>query len=157
MNLFIRALLLSLAVSAHPVAADESRITFALGQQTATSSPEVQVRYRADPVLRHVQPIFGASLAANGSAWLGAGAGITWRSATSGIFLRVSSMAGLHRLGNGPDLGGALQFRTGLEFGVRPQNGFEYGVGMDHRSNAGIKKPNPGLNTIYVFLTLPKG
>ena len=66
-------------------------------------------------------------------------------------------MAGLYRQGNGPDLGGALQFRTALDLGLRAGRGVEYGIGADHRSNAGIKKPNPGLNTIYVFVTVPKG
>lgn len=155
--MFIRALLLSLLFSAHSVAASEPHFTFALGQQTGTRSAEAQLRYSAEPLWRNVQPMLGASLAANGSAWIGGGAGITWRAATSGVFVRVSSMAGLYRQGNGPDLGGALQFRSALDLGLRSARGVEYGVGTDHRSNAGIKTPNPGLNTIYVFVTVPKG
>ena len=64
-------------------------------------------------------------------------------------------MVGAYRRGSGRDLGGALQFRNALDIGYRWESGIEAGIGADHRSNAGLRHPNPGLNTVYLFAAIP--
>lgn len=154
MMLFRIALLLLLSV-AGPVAAEEPRLTAGIGQQMITNDPEFSLRYTGSPYLWDLQPVLGLSVATNGSAWIGAGAALTWRPGHTGLFGRFSSMAGVYRQGSGKDLGGPVQFRTALDVGIGQANGLEFGVGLDHRSNAGLYKQNPGLNSVYLFASMP--
>ena len=151
----MRFMILVFALLAQPVLADERRIITSLGQELSFDRAEGQVRYIANPFWWDLQPVFGASVSDSGAAWLGAGAGLTWRPSATSFFLRVSSMAGVYRRSSGPDLGGALQFRSALDLGWRGARGLEYGIGADHRSNAGLNSRNPGLNTGYLFVSFP--
>ena len=138
-----------------PLQAEAPRLTVALGQQLGPDSPELQLRYSGDPVLMELQPAIGLSVAANGSAWLGAGIVGTWRAPSNGVFLRGRFMPGAYRQGRGRDLSGPLQFRSSLELGFQRADGLEYGVGADHRSSAGIHRPNPGLDSVFLFASFP--
>ena len=135
--------------------AEEARIWGSLGAQQSVNATEMQARYFAEPAFFGLQPVLGVSFASNNSAWVGVGSAYTWRSAPEGVFLRLTSMAGVHSRGNGRNLGGPIQFRTALDIGMALKNGAEIGIGADHRSSAGIYKPNPGLNTAYVFASMP--
>ncbi len=140
---------------AQPALAESPRIIGTIGQQMEISSPEASLRYVGSPFLWKFQPAFGLSLARNESAWVGAGKAVTWRSQDSGLFLRWTSMAGIHRRGNGRNLGGPIQFRNAFDAGLLQRNGTEIGIGFDHRSSANIYRPNPGLNTAYLFASFP--
>jgi opacity protein-like surface antigen len=137
------------------LAAEEQRVWGSIGNQLDVSSAEVQARYMGEPMFWGLQPVLGVSFAANDSAWIGVGSAYTWRAASEGFFVRLTSMAGVHSRGSGRNLGGPIQFRTSLDVGLASTGGFEFGVGVDHRSSAGIYKPNPGLNTAYLFATMP--
>ncbi|MFN4057834.1 MAG: acyloxyacyl hydrolase [Roseinatronobacter sp.] len=137
------------------VHAEDARIFGSIGSQQKVNSTEVQARYIGAPVFWGLQPVLGVSLAANDSAWLGIGSAYTWRAAPDGVFVRVTSMAGIHSRGNGRHLGGPVQFRSALDLGMAFKNGTEVGLGADHRSSAGIYTPNPGLNTAYLFVSVP--
>ncbi len=63
-------------------------------------------------------------------------------------------MPGFHFQGNGPDLGGILEARSGIALGYEFQNGGKLAVSFDHRSNADIYSTNPGLETLGVRYTL---
>lgn len=152
--MILRTLCLSLICLAQPLCAQEGRLIGVLGQDTSSKSAEVQLRYLAPPAVWKLQPLFGLSVSENGSGWAGLGSGLTWGADKAGPFLRVSFMAGLYRAGSGPDLGGALQFRSALDLGYLANNNMEYGVGVDHRSNAGLNRRNPGLDTAYLFVTV---
>lgn len=152
---FLSALCLCLAGLAAPLKADQPRMIAGLGQQFDTDAPELALRYLGEPFFRSFQPSFGVSLADNGSAWVGAGVGWTWTPGATGVFLRLSSMAGVYRRGSGKDLGGPVQFRSALDLGLRRDNGSEIGLGLDHRSNANIYTSNPGLDTAYLFFSIP--
>ena len=152
MRIFLAGLLCLLGLGTS-LLAESPRIIASFGQQMTGSAPEAGLRYLA-PCCGRIQPVLGASFGSNGSAWLGAGAAITWQPGLSELFLRASSMAGLHRRGTGPALGGPVEFRSALDLGFRRQSGTEIGIGLDHRSNAGIYKSNPGLNTGYLFYSV---
>ena len=151
----VRIALLALLCLAKPALAEMPILTGSLGQQMTTKDPEASLRYIGSPYLWKLQPVFGLSLASNGSGWVGAGTGLTWRPGPMGAFVRVSSMAGLYRRGGGKDLGGPIQFRTALDLGIQRPSGLEFGLGADHRSSARIYRPNPGLNTAYLFASIP--
>ena len=151
----IRTLLICLITVATPAIAEEPRLVGSLGQQLSVNSPEAYMRFIGSPYFWKLQPVLGASVASNGSGWVGAGSAVTWRAQHSGLFFRTSVMAGLHRRGAGRDLGGPVQFRSAVDVGLLHRNGMEFGIGADHRSNANIYTANPGLNTAYVFLSVP--
>ena len=138
-----------------PAAADDARIIAGLGNQMGVDSAEMNLRYVApEPMFWNFNPAFGLSVAGNGSAWVGVGTALTFGDG-DGLFTRITSMVGAHRRGSGRDLGGALQFRNALDIGYRWTSGVETGLGADHRSNAGLNTPNPGVNTVYLFASMP--
>ncbi|OZA01556.1 MAG: hypothetical protein B7Y02_17545 [Rhodobacterales bacterium 17-64-5] len=57
--------------------------------------------------------------------------------------------------GDGPDLGGPVEFRSGVEIGFIANNGLRFGLSYDHRSNGGIYEDNPGLETVQLRLSVP--
>ncbi|MCH8464989.1 MAG: acyloxyacyl hydrolase [Roseinatronobacter sp.] len=152
---YLRYALVALLGFTFPAAADSPRVIASLGQHLEARSTEGYIRYLGSPVFWKFQPVIGLSVAGNGSGWAGAGTAVTWRAQeAAGIFLRASTMAGVYRRGSGPYLGGPIQFRTALDLGVSQQGGMEFGLGVDHRSNAGIYKTNPGRNSVYLFASM---
>ena len=58
--------------------------------------------------------------------------------------------AGDYQRGDGKDLGGTLEFRSGLEATYRASDAFRIGLGFYHLSNAGIYEVNPGVNSFVL-------
>ena len=56
--------------------------------------------------------------------------------------------AGYYERGDGKNLGGEIEFRSGLEVTYRPNDALHVGVGFYHLSNAGIYEVNPGVNSL---------
>lgn len=154
MNLFKLALVAT-ALLAQPALAESPRIFGSVGSQLSVNSAEAQVRYIGEPFVWGLQPVVGLSVAGNSSGYVGVGAAYTWRAQDGGLFARVTGMAGVHKRGSGRNMGGPLQLRTALDVGFTAASGMEFGIGADHRSSAGLYKPNPGLNTAYLFTTVP--
>jgi lipid A 3-O-deacylase len=57
--------------------------------------------------------------------------------------------------GDGRELGGDLQFRSGLEAGYRTNGGWRVGIVLYHLSNGGIEHRNPGTETVAVTWGVP--
>jgi hypothetical protein len=55
------------------------------------------------------------------------------------------------------DLGGPLNFRSGLELGYELSNQHRVGLVVNHISNAGIYDRNPGENSVLVTYSVPLG
>lgn len=149
-SLFAATLLAFAAPS--PAQAERPELSFGLGAFTQPGA-EAYVRYIDRPRLGPFAPVYGASISDRGAAWAGAGLAWTWNMAQPGAYVRASTMFGLYEKGSGPDLGGPVQFRSGIELGWRLTPEFRIGIGFDHRSSAGIQKPNPGLNTVHLFFS----
>jgi hypothetical protein len=151
----MKARFLSTALAAFVITgsaqAESARIWGSLGSHLGSSTAEAQVRYMAEPYAFGLQPVFGVSVAQNGLGWAGAGLAWTWRPQSTDIFVRATSMAGIHKRGSGQNLGGPIQFRTALDIGMTTASGMEFGIGAEHRSNARIYNVNPGLNSAYLF------
>lgn len=97
------------------------------------------------------QTTVGASLTDQGAAWVGAG--FKWTSQgvfDSPLFVETSLMPGVFTAGDGPDIGGALQFRSAFGVGYEFDNGATLTVSYDHRSNADTSQLNPGLETLSI-------
>ncbi len=155
MRIFRNILVALMFVASAPAFAESPRIIGNLGQQLRLNAPEGYLRITGNPYFWKLQPVLGLSVASNGSAWLGVGSSVTFRAQDEGAFVRIGSMAGIHQRGSGRDLGGPVQFRTSIDLGVARRDGVEFGIGIDHRSSASIYRPNPGLETAYVFVSMP--
>ncbi len=152
---FLRLAVVAFLCLTQPAIAEQPRLIGSLGQQLSPNDAEANLRYLGSPHLWKLQPMLGVSISSNGSGYIGAGSAITWRTADQGLFVRVSSIAGIHRRGSGKNLGGPIMFRTALDLGVQHRSGKEFGIGFDHRSSARLYRPNPGLNTVYLFASVP--
>jgi hypothetical protein len=65
--------------------------------------------------------------------------------------------AGYYERGDGKDLGGSLEFRSGLEATYRPNDTVRVGVGFYHLSNAGLHEVNPGVNSLLLTIGFRPG
>lgn len=64
---------------------------------------------------------------------------------------------GLYSFGNGRDLGGALEFRSGLEVSYRLESGDRLGLSLYHLSNADLYHRNPGSESLVLSYTAALG
>ncbi len=101
------------------------------------------------------QPVYGFSATSDGELWGGAGAAYRISDRSDHLYMQFHTMAGLYAEGDGVDLGGPIQFRSGIEFGYQTDRGVRMSLGFDHRSNAGIDSPNPGLETVHFRVSIP--
>jgi len=67
--------------------------------------------------------------------------------------ITASLAAGAYRRGNGKDLGGILEFRSGLEFAYVFNNDSRLGIAIYHISNSNIFDRNPGSESIVITFT----
>lgn len=58
--------------------------------------------------------------------------------------------AGAYRRGDGKELGGSVQFRSGLELVYRLDEAHTVGLVFYHLSNAGLDRPNPGSESLVL-------
>lgn len=56
--------------------------------------------------------------------------------------------AGVYDRGDGKELGGSIQFRSGLELGFRLTEAHSLGAVFYHLSNAGLEERNPGSESL---------
>lgn len=136
-----------------------SRLSFQVSKlefDTAIIGSEFYLGYDANISYGPFQPTFGVSATDGGDYWIGAGAKWTTKGIIdSPFFVEASLLPGLYRKGNGPELGGVLQFRSSLGAGYTFDNGSTVSVFYDHRSNADSQIENPGLETIAVRYAIP--
>ncbi len=107
---------------------------------------ELFVTYDRPVTFGPFQPTLGVSVSDERTVWVGYGA--RWQRQWRDVFLEASLMPGLYAAGDGPEIGGALHFRSGVAVGYRFDNGGTVALTIDHRSNADIQEHNPGLETV---------
>lgn len=136
----------------------DSRIAISGGSvlfQENNIGEELYLRYDFGTAYGPFQPSVGVSATSNGDYWLGAGAIWTTHFPGDDVFIQFHVMPGLFEQGNGPDLGHTLQIRSGFEIGFEAANGWRWGIGYDHRSNADLAEVNPGMETLQLRLSIP--
>ncbi|THD71978.1 acyloxyacyl hydrolase [Thalassobius vesicularis] len=135
-----------------------ARIALSAGDvqfQKNSISEELYVRYDFNRAYGPFQPVMGASITADGSAWMGFGAAWTGWFANNHGYVQLHLMPGIYAEGDGPDLGSAMEFRSGAEIGWQAKNGLRIGLSYDHRSNADTATLNPGLETVQLRVSIP--
>ena len=136
----------------------ESRIAVSQGSlqfQGNVIGREVYVRYDSSHANGPFQSIYGASYSSLGDIWAGAGHAYRMSAADTGFYAEVHAMTGIYFQGDGPDLGGPIEFRSGAELGYRFPSGWRVAASYDHRSNAEIFALNPGVETVQLRVSKP--
>ena len=116
-----------------------------------------EVYYRRDTgtAFGPFQGVWGVSATTDGELWAGIGEAYTINLFRERSFIQFHTMIGLYDQGSGVDLGGPIEFRSGIELGYRTPGGVRIGLSVDHRSNAGIYSLNPGLETVQLRVSMP--
>jgi len=165
----LTAAVLALAMSA-PVAAQEPA-TLVLGagasgiwhhnshvQQTVeTASLEYRSGrelFSGHEYLHEIKPLAGAFVSSDGTVYVHAGAYRDFPLAPRWI-LTPHFSAGLYGKGSKNDLGGALEFQSGVDLFYRLERGWRVGATLRHVSNGGIYDINPGIETLAVLVSVP--
>ena len=133
------------------------RLAFAAGEwieRRARPAQELYVRYdfghRNGPFGHAV----GLSVSENGETWLGYGQTLTYHFSDR-LYGELHAMPGLYADNGGFDLGGPIEFRSGIELGYENRAGWRFALSYDHRSNAGIFSRNPGVETVKFRISVP--
>ncbi len=113
---------------------------------------EVRFTHILDQDYFHFHPVLDFSVGNDGAFWVGAGVYVEGELETKAgnLFIGGSFAPGFYHKGNGFDLGYPLEFRSGIEAGIKTNNGYRISLSYDHRSNARIRKINPGMETIQL-------
>ena len=123
-------------------------------ERRAEPAGEVYYRFNLPVKDGPFQRIAGLSVGEEGETWIGFGQAWTY-DFTRSVYTELHAMTGLYFDNGGFDLGGPIEFRSGIELGYRNRSGWRFGLSYDHRSNAGIYKENPGIETVAFRVTLP--
>lgn len=134
------------------------RVAFSTGttlERRAEESPEIYLRYDFGRDIGPFGQALGISYGEESGSWLGYG--FTWDTfiGKSPFYTELHAMPGLYAPGDDFDLGGPIEFRSGIEFGYESRGGWRYALSYDHRSNAGIYDDNPGVETVQFRVSMP--
>ena len=136
----------------------QSYVSASVGEtyfQERHQSEEIYIRRDTGIAHGPFQTIWGLSATEDGELWAGIGHAWTQPYFNRRGYIQLHAMTGLYEKGDGIDLGGPIEFRSGIEIGYQARNGTRMGFGFDHRSNAGIYSQNPGLETIHFRVSIP--
>ncbi|CUH78518.1 acyloxyacyl hydrolase [Tropicibacter naphthalenivorans] len=114
---------------------------------------ESYVRYDLGTQVGPFGQAAGFSAGEEGELW--AGYGLTYTMRMGAFYAELHLMPGLYLDNGGFDMGGLLEFRSGLELGLESADGWRVGLAYDHRSNGGIFEANPGKETLQVRFGAP--
>jgi lipid A 3-O-deacylase len=116
-----------------------------------------EIYFRRDTSLANgpFQLVYGFSASSDGELWGGVGHAYTLTDRNENLFVKLHAMTGLYEQGSGVDLGGPIEFRSGVEIGYQVKSGVRMSLSVDHRSNAGIYDVNPGLETVQIRVSIP--
>ena len=119
-----------------------------------TAEFRVEYVFAEDYKLWVFTPFVGLAATAEGGTYGYSGIGID-------IFLgqrfvvTPNFAAGIYGNGDGKDLGYAIEFRSGANFGYRFDDFSRLGFAFHHISNAGLGEQNPGEETLMLTYSIP--
>lgn len=113
------------------------------------------LEYRANYDLGHeIKPLVGVFGATDDSSYVHAGVYRDFTLSSRWTVTPHFSVGGWSE-GTKNDLGGKLEFQSGVDFLYPLPHRWRMGVTLRHVSNAGIYHINPGIETIEVLLSAP--
>ena len=104
---------------------------------------------------KRFNPIVDFSVTEKGGAWLGYGLYQQFDLDINNtpLFVGFSFAPGIYSQGGDVDLGFPVEFRSGVEVGMRFEQGWQVSLSYDHRSNGDIAAWNPGVETIQLRIS----
>ena len=120
------------------------------------ANAQFSLEYRGDYAWQRLRPVLGVSVDTDGGTYGYAGG--NWDIPLFGsdrLLLIPNFVVGAYHQGNSKDLGGALEFRSGLELGYRFDNDAQLGLTFNHISNASIYDENPGAESLMLLYSHP--
>lgn len=119
------------------------------------SALQFGVEYRMAPRIWTLRPTFGINVSNDESIY--GYAGVNWDIDLwqSGFWFTPNFTVGAYEDGDGKDLGGTIQFRSGLEVSYQFANQHRLGLAFNHISNASIYDKNPGAETLLINYHVP--
>ncbi len=123
--------------------------------QERTVGWEPRFTYMFDQVYGRFNPIIDVSISNSGAVWAGVGLyqQIDIHTLGQDFFAGFTFAPGIYFKGDDVDLGYPLEFRAGVELGIRFESSWQLSLSYDHRSNADISELNPGLETLQIRLS----
>ncbi len=97
-----------------------------------------------------LKPTAGLAATEDGNAWAYGGLRLDVQLGNKWVMTPQFSIA-LYEDGDGKDLGGVLEFRSGFEMAYRFDGGQRLGLLFYHLSNAGFYDLNPGSNSLVLI------
>ena len=135
---------------AAPASGDGRLVSLAVGRagfRDMRVRTQFAAAYHHRAVAWRIRPVGGVLASSGGDAFLFVGCSSDLApSRTWGLTPMLS--AGYYSEGDGPRLGGVLEFRSAIELWVRVGASARVGVCLDHLSNAGIFEDNPGRESL---------
>ena len=115
---------------------------------------EFSIEYRSGEKLGFFTPVLGMQMTSNGAVYTFSG--FNFDVFTRGHFaITPSFAAGVYTRGEGKNLGGAIEFRSGLELSWVSAKSIRVSLAVHHISNAGIYSYNPGAESIVLTFAQP--
>ncbi|HEX3860918.1 MAG TPA: acyloxyacyl hydrolase [Stellaceae bacterium] len=129
-------------------------VTPSSSHRDAQTAAEFRGEYHFGDVLWVISPFVGASVTTDGAFYGYGGFGFDINF-TPSIVLTPNAAAGYFERGTGTRLGSWMEFRTGAELAYRFPDSTRLGLAVNHTSNAGLTKRNPGEQSILLMYSLP--
>ena len=98
--------------------------TFSFGETSFNEDPVgTELYLRRDTKIAHgsFQNVYGLSISDRGDVWAGVGHTYTIDTPIERVDVQLHAMTGLYSRGTGVDLGGPIEFRTGIEVAYHPE------------------------------------
>lgn len=153
----LSALFVASAAHAEPQVQSEY-LTLSVGEfdvhDHGTNSASFGLEYRGSPFWYGLLPTAGLAATDDGAYYGYVGLNYDWN-VVDGLFFTPSFAVSAYEDGGGKDLGGVLEFRSGVELSYRFPNEHRLGVAYQHMSNAGIYDKNPGAENLLVTYSIP--
>ena len=118
------------------------------------TAAEFRGEYRFGDVWSVISPFVGASVTSAGAFYGYFGFGIDVNLGPSWV-LTPNGAAGYFERGSGTRLGSWWEFRTGAELDYRLPGQQRIGIAVQHMSNAGLTKQNPGEESVTLVYAIP--
>jgi lipid A 3-O-deacylase len=122
------------------------------GQQHAF---QYGAEYRFSEIEYGIRPMVGAFYTSKNAGYVYGG--LDWDVALipNQLYLVPNFAVGAYKEGDAKQLGGPLEFRSGIELDYQFPNAQQLGVALNHISNAGIYSHNSGEESVIATYSIP--
>ncbi|MGE5271253.1 MAG: acyloxyacyl hydrolase [Thiohalocapsa sp.] len=129
-------------------------ITPSSSHKDSRTAAEFRGEYRFADTPWLVAPFVGGAVTTDGAGYAYFGLGFDVNFGPSWV-LTPNAAAGVFERGAGTRLGSWVEFRTGAELAYRFADLSRLGVAVNHTSNAGLTKRNPGEQSVLLMYSVP--